>query len=408
MKRSTDLKAAALLSLCGIGTISGTAFGQEADGYVFGIFSLKPRVGLYVTSNDNIYTTPDEKSDSLIFQQTPELLLEIDPGQHRFELGYAGSYGLYERDTDDNYLDHRLSAAAFLDLGIRHKLDLSAGTFLGHEDRGSGLTRSAAPGDTGFPPKPDEFSDGSAAIEYRFGAPDSTGRIELGLGTRSLEYDNNRERTRFFDRSQDVATAAFYYQFRPGTFFVVDAQHKDVSYDEQRLNEPRLDGQEVRLRAGLTWEPTGSMRGRISVGRVSKDFDDPTRPEFSGISWQADVRWSPRTYSHFDLQTSREPVETIGDGDFIDNRAFRITWTHDWSDLWLTKVRMSVRDEDFVGSERKEELTELTFELGYRIRRWLTLGFELERRSTDSTINALEYDQTIYRLGMEIAPGSIQ
>ena len=404
MKTSRELKRAALLSLCGIGTLSGAAFSQESDGYSSGIFTLKPRVGLHFTSNDNIYTTPDQKFDSLIFQQTPELMVEIDPGQHRFELGYAGAYGLYERDTDDNYMDHHLSAAAFLDLGIRHKLDVSADAFLGHEDRGSGLTRGAAPGDNGFPPRPDEFTDRSAEIEYRFGAPDSTGLIELGLGTRNLEYDNNRERTRFFDRSQDIATAAFYYQFRPGTYFVVDAQHKDVSYDEQRLNEPRLDGQEVRLRAGLTWEPTGSTRGRISVGRVRKDFDDPTRAEFTGISWQADVRWSPRTYSHFDLQTSREPAETIGDGDFIDNRAYRVTWTHDWSDLWLTKARVSVRDQDFVGSERNEELTELTFELGYRIRRWLTLGFELERSSTASTINALEYGQMIYRLGMEIAP----
>ena len=404
MKLPAAMRRNSLLWLLGLSLLSSPALSQETEGYTSGIFTFKPRVGVYLNDNDNIYTTPDETVDSLIFQQTPELMIEIDPGLHRFELGYAGTYGQYERNSDDNYFDHRLSAAAFLDLGIKHKLDLSAVAFDGHEDRGRGLTRAAAPGDDGFPPAPDEFGDRSADIEYRFGAPNATGRLEVGLGTRSHVYDNNRDRTQFFDRSQDLATAAFYYQFRPGTFFVVDFQHKDVEYDVQRTNEPNLDGQEVRLRGGFIWELTGTTRGRISVGQVSKDFDDQVRPKFTGISWQVDARWSPRTYSHFDFQTSREPVETIGDGDFIDNRTYRVTWTHDWSELWLTKVGLRERSEDFVNSERQEDLSELTFELGYRIRRNLTLLFEVSRQSTDSTINSLEYDQAVYRFGVEFVP----
>ena len=390
--------------LFALALVASPVNGQESDGYTSGALTFKPRLGLHAIQNDNIYTTQADEIDSLILMQTPGLLLEVDPGQHRFEFEYAGEFAQYNEGSDDNYAEHRFSAAAFLDLNTRHKLDVAGNIFDGHEDRGSGLSRSAAPEESGFPSQPDEFSDRSAQIAYRFGAADATGRLEFGLGTRNREYDNNRGRTAFFDRSQDIATAAFYYQFRPGTYLVFDAQSKDVAYDERRPGQASRDGQELRFRAGLTWEPTGKTRGRISIGHIRKDFDDQARPEFTGISWQADVRWSPRTYSHLDFRTSREPVETLGDGDFMDTRAHRLTWSHDWSDYWQTLVGLRIRDEDFVGTERQEEMTEWTFDLGYRIRRWLTIEIGAARQSTKSPIESLEYDLTIYRFGIKFAP----
>jgi hypothetical protein len=378
--------------------------GQESEGYTSGALTFIPRLALRAVQNDNIYTIPADAIGSFIFIQAPELLLRIDPGQHRLELEYAGEFGQYSEDSDDDFADHRFRAAALLDLNTRHKLDISGDLIEGHEDRGSGLTRSEAPTDDGFPQKPDEYSDRLANISYRFGADDATGRIELDLGARKREYNNNRDRTAFFDRSQDIAAAAFYYRFRPGTYLVFDLQRKDVVYEEQRPGEAGRDGQELRLRAGLTWEPTGKTRGRVSVGQVRKEFDDRARPEFKDISWRADVRWSPRTYSHIDFQTSREPVETLGDGDFMDTRVHRLTWQHDWNDSWQTRLGARIRNEDFVGTERQEQMTEWTFDLGYRIRRWLTIEIGAAQQSSDSSIESLEYDLTVYRLGVQFAP----
>lgn len=390
----------------GLSLLAGTSLGQEdeSEGYTSGMVTLKPSIGLHILRNDNIYTTPNSAVSSQVLVQSPALTVEINPGRHKFEFEYQGEFGQFEKDSENDYTDSLLRAFASFDLGTRHELDLSASLVDDHEDRGSGLSRAAAPGTGGFPPRPDEFNDRNASATYRFGAADATGRIELGLATTDREYENNRNRTSVFDRSESSAMGAFFYRVRPGVDLVLDAQAKDIEYDEERIGQPGRDGQQLRLRAGVTWEPTGQTRGRIRVGRIEKEFDDPGRSTFSGISWQADLRWSPRSYSHIDLLTSREPVETIGDGDFMDSRTHRLTWSHEWSDLWESRIGFRIRDEDFVGIDRKEEMTEWSFNLDYRLRRWVFLQFGVALQSTDASQESLEYDQTIFQLGVRLAP----
>lgn len=390
--------------LLALSLLAAAAHGQESEGFTSGALTLKPRLGIEVVRNDNIYTTPADDVESLIFIQQPGLLIEVAPGRHQFELEYSGEFGQLQENSDDDYSDQRFAASALFDLGSSHSVRVRGSIFDGHEDRGSGLSRSQAPSDPEFPTEPSEYKDRSAEVTYRLGATDATGQIEIGLGSRNRDYDNNRARTQFYDRSQDFAKAAFFYRFRPGTYLVFDVQSKDVAYDALRAGQASRDGQELRIRAGVTWEPTGKTRGRASIGQVRKEFDDPARPEFTGISWEADVRWSPRTYSHFDFQTSREPVETLGEGDFMDTRTHQLTWSHDWSDSWQTRLGGRIQDEDFVGTARQEDLVEWSLDLRYRIRRWLTIGIGASRQSADSTITSLEYDVTIYRIGIEFAP----
>ncbi len=394
----------ASIPLLALGLLCAAAHGQEPAGFTSGALTFKPRLGLEVVRNDNIYTTPSDEIESTVLVQKPGLLIEVEPGRHRFELEYSGEFGQVDEDSTDDYDDHRFVVSALFDLGARHNIRVRGNYFDGHENRGSGLSRSETPTDDQFPVEPNEYNDRTAEVYYRFGASEATGRVEIGLGSRNREYDNNRSQTEFYDRSQDFANAAFFYRFRPGTYLVFDVQRKDVDYDVLRPGRASRDGEEMRYRAGVTWEPTGKTRGRASIGHVRKKFDDPARPDFSGISWEADIRWSPRTYSHFDFQTAREPVETLGEGDFMDTHTHRLTWSHDWSDSWQTRLGGQLQDEEFVGTERQEDLVEWSFDLRYRIRRWLTLGIGATMQSANSTIDSLEYDVTIYRIGIEFAP----
>ena len=71
----------------------------------------------------------------------------------------------------------------------------------------------------------------------------------------------------------------------------------------------------------------------VLVGQVEKKFDDPARPDFSGPNWEVAVRWSPRTYSHFDLSTERyteEPIDLLGD--VTDTEIYSLGWSHEWND----------------------------------------------------------------------------
>lgn len=388
--------------------LAAPAMGQS-QGKVSGIFTYRPQFGLSATFDDNIYTVPSDGVDSLIWVQTPGIVIEIEPRQHKFELEYSGTYGQYMEDSTDNYMDHLLAGRAFLALGTRHKIDFDASMLFGHTNRGSGLTRGLGPGDPEFPRKPDEFSDSDIGVLYTFGAPGAAGRIEFGLGTRDREYDKQRADVEFYDRQRNSVSLAFYYGIRTGTYLFIEGRSEDVDYDIDRVDEPTRNGVEQRIRAGVTWEPTGKTRGRFSIGRVSKEFDETpgfteARADFFGVSWEGDIRYSPKKYSHIDLKTSREPQETIADGDFIDIATYELSWTHDWSDAWRSRMSFGLRNEDFVGTARQEDLKQWNFELRYQMRRWLALTAGLVKQTNDSSSESLEFDATIVSLGFVLAP----
>lgn len=377
------------------------ALGQDDAMIQSGAFSLHPLLGLYAEHDDNIYTTPDNEIESWNYVISPGLLMEVQPSRQKFELEYDGEIGIYEKDTNDNYDDHMFAARAFLDLGIRHKLDIGGRILKGHDARGDGLTREADPESELFPPEPDEFTFNEIRGEYRFGANQARGRVDLELGSRDRDFDNNRDRTQFFDRTEDFAGIAFNYRFRPKAFLVLDASTKDLEYTIERPGGS-LAGTEKRYRLGLTWDLTGKSIGRIRFGRVEKEFDDGLRPRFTGTSWEVDIRWLPRSYSYFDLKSSREPQETLGDGDFIDMQSYELAWTHNWSDSWQSQLSVALEDENFVGVEREEELTRLRLDVRYQMRRWLRLVFGVEDRSNSSPVPGLEYDAMMFMLGAEI------
>lgn len=385
-------------------TSSGISFSQEATGFTSGSITYKPRLGLYVVNSDNIYSTSASEVSSSIFVQEPGLLLDIRPGRHQVELEYQGEYGQYSQDSADDYADHLFAGRAFLDLGVRHGLDFDASFFKGHEDRGRGLTRGLGPGDSGFPVEPDEYSNRDLNALYSFGAKGAKGRIELSAGSQKREYDNNRATTQFYDWTRNFAGVAFYYGLRPGTYFVLDGQTRNVSYEVDRPGQATRDGDERRVRVGVTWEATGKTRGRLSVGHIRKDFDNASRPQFTGVSWEADVRWSPRTFSTFNLSTKRQPQETTGLGDFIDTRTHRVSWTHNWSDAWQSDTSYSIRNEEFVGNNRKEDLKKFNVSLLYQMRRGLGIKAGVTRESNGSDISTLDFDATVYRFGLVIAP----
>lgn len=405
VRRIMKIRPLVISTLTGLLALSsGVSLSQESTGYTSGAITFKPTLGLYAVSNDNIYSTSSGEVSSTIFSQEPGLMLDINPGRHHFELEYEGAYGQYSEDSADNYADHLFAGRAFLDLGIRNKLDFAASILSTHEDRGSRLSRGLMPGDIDFPAEPNEYSDRELSADYRFGAERARGRIDLSIGSQKREYDNNRNVTQFYDWTRDFVGIAFYYGFRPGTYIVLDGLTRDVSYETARPGQASRDGDERRVRIGVTWEATGKTRGKLSVGHIRKDFDNPLRPRFSGVSWEADVRWSPRTFSTINLRTTRQPQETTGQGDFIDTRTHTISWTHNWSDSWKSDMGYLISNEKFVGTARTEELKQFDLSLLYQMRRWLGVEAGLSRESNTSSLGLLEFDATVFRFGFLIAP----
>ena len=361
-----------------------------------------PSVGVRFVFDSNTYDSSTNPIESWIGVVSPAILFSTSPGPQRYELLYKGEYGHFFEDSADNYADHVLGGLAKFQLSSRAQLDLAAATEKQHRDRGSYQTEGIDSTSPFFPSEPDEFDRNKWGGKFRFGAEGNRGRLRFGFGGSQLDYTNNRERTQFLDYETLSASAGLSLFFHQRTAVVLDAVFTDIIYESERPGEASRESADWRFLLGLTWEATAKTTGSIRLGMQRRQFDDAARAQTSNPSWEVDVRWSPREYSHFDFATSRRNEETFGEGAFIDISAYKVAWTHEWRQGWESIISWARSDIEFVGSQRDQDLNELSLGLRYRQGRVLTWEAGYARRSRDSSLTNLVYDGDMFSIGVNV------
>ncbi len=388
----------AIILLCAVLASNGKT---EEPSSIEEAFSVEPELGVEFRYDDNIFQSATGVTSSLISIVSPGLFVSAQPSKHRFEFQYEGDFAWYSDSSPDNYDDHYLEAGAYLALGQRSKFDIVGSYDDAHDDRGTGLTEGFDPA-IDLPPEPDEYQLAEILGRFSFGSSASKGRLVLETGYRDLEYTNHLDRTRFFDRNETYGDATFYYRVMPKTSLLMDARLTQIDYPNDRTLQPSLNSKEYRYLFGVTWDTTAKTTGTVKVGYVQKKFDETAQGEFSDPSWEVDVRWSPRTYSHFNFRTARYPSETNGGGNFIDNTSYSAVWEHEWSDRIKSRLGARYLEQDYRGSalNRKQELTKYSFSLSYEMRRWLSWKAGVEVNSRNSNINRFEFDGNVYSVSV--------
>lgn len=367
--------------------------------------TIEPSIYAALIHDDNIFRSADAERSSLITVLSPSLLAIFKPPRHRFQLRYTGEFASYARSSADSYDDHELQGAALFELGRRGLLDLVGVLEDGHETRGAGLSEGLEPGSGSFLSEPDEYRQASVGSKLTYGATGTKGRLVFEAGRRDLEYSNNRDRTRFFDYDQIYGGATFYLRVMPSTSLLLSVRTNEFDYRVDRSSQPSLNSSEHRFLVGATWDITGKSTGTVRFGYVEKKYDESARPKFAGTSWDADIRWSLRSYSHLDFATSRYPSEVRSlTGDVIDNTVYSVAWNHDWTSRIRTRLATLQSREDFRGSTeaRVETLTRHGLTIAYEMRRWLTWEFEVSATSRDSNIDRFSFDLNVVRLGANL------
>jgi len=373
----------------------------EEDSDTQGVFSLEPALGLELRYDENIFKSATSVQSSLITMISPKLVIAAEPSKHRFAIEYNGDFARYSDSGPDDYEDHHLEASADLNFSKRSKLELIGSYDDAHDDRGTVLTEGFDSA-LNIPPSPDEYELQKILGRFTLGSGTSKGRLVFEGASSDLEYTNHRDRTRFFDRSDVYGDAAFYYSVAPKISLLFDARLTDIDYSNDRPLQESLNSREYRYRAGVTWDTSAKTKGTIRVGYVQKEFTESALGDFSDPSWEVDVRWSFRSYSHFDVRTARYPSETNGGGNFVDNTLYSVAWEHEWGIRLKSRLVASDLDRDYRGSSvsRQQQLRQYKFSLSYQMRRWLSWKAGVEVNSRTSNIQRFEFDGNIYSISL--------
>jgi len=382
------IQGAVAVALCGA---TAAALAQSGPaGIPVGPLLAYPGVDVVIGHDDNLFLNNANRKKSAYTTVTPSVKFAGKTGPHTFDVTASVTEGRFHSSREDDYTDWSLLGNAGIVFSGRANLKLRAEHRYGHDPRGS-TDRPAGN-------SPDEYTNTGVDGVFSYGAQGAKGRIEVEAGAFSREYQNNRASTAASDRDTRVLGGAFYWRVAPKTELLVGTQFSDIDY---QLATSTLSSTERRFFIGAKWDATAKTSGTFKFGRLAKRFDSGTRADYStNSSWDAGIRWSPLTYSVFDLATSKSTGESSGVGDFLLTKNHTLTWTHAWNSRFSTALNGGLRYDDFegTGGGRRDKTTTLGAKATYQWQRWLRFGAEYTRSDRKSNGAQLDYDRDLFML----------
>lgn len=362
--------------------VPGAASVQVADSPLY----FTPYAGLAIGHDDNLFYQPSNEKASNLYVTSAGVSFDARDASKVFSAAVNTQYGVYTSSRNDDYWDTNVYSAfdTIMAPSLYGRIDY---IFIhGHDPRG--LT------DRPLQETPDKYEYSRPGATLAYGAPGARGRIEAYYNYAWRKYTNNRDTTIGSDRDTPEYGAAYYWRVMPKTSVLFEARRTDQNY---RLSTSPLDSEEQRYYAGVTWEATAATSGTIKIGTFRKKFDS-SLPSYDGTSWEALVAWSPRTYSHFDFYSARFPTESTGLGSFILSDATGVLWTHNWTSYVSTGVNARYQRDRYQGFDRNDDISSIGLRVGYKFRRWLTLGAEYTYIKRDSNLDNFDYNKNVYFL----------
>lgn len=352
-------------------------------------FLVYPGIDLGFGYDDNLYSSEINKKSSSLLTISPWLRVEARPGPHRFDLSFGYTAGRYGGSGADNYEDYQLAASLHAILSQRTDLGMRLQHRHGHDPRGST--------DRAFGDSPDEYNDTGIDGTLGYGAAGARGRLEVSGGHTSRVYQTNRESTAANDHDTGILGGTLLWRVAPKTQVLLQGEGRSIDYDEPTST---LDSDETRYYLGARWDATARTSGSAKIGVLKKDFRSEERQDFSTSSWEVGVRWSPLTYSVFDLNTTRQTEESTGLGDTIVSTRNLLTWTHSWSRRVRTQILAGWTHDDYRGEgvTREDDTGSLGLRAFYQFRRWLRFGAEYTYSDRDSSDSFFDYQRNTFSI----------
>jgi hypothetical protein len=363
----------------------------EARGVRVDPFTIRAAAITAIGYDDNVTLAQNVKTSSMFVSFTPSIIAGLEGATERYYAVYRGNYGKYTSSSLDNYDDHNLSLIAANEWTTRFRTQASYDFLRGHNPRGFTVTAVT---------QPEQWNYQSLQGAVSYGAEGAQGRVEGAAAWNSRHYITNQAVNASRDYDQAVVGGTFFYRVAPKTRALVQVVYADITHD----HAPALDSTEVRYAVGATWQALAKTEGSLRVGVVTKDFSDPTLPDFTGPTVEGAVTWSPATFSVVNLAARRTISETAEiNSTFSVSTAFSVNWTHDWDERWRSAVTYVHDLESLRGISREDTYNNAAVRLSYALRRWLRVGAELRHDQRDSSFPGIDYKRNLMLVTLETA-----
>lgn len=362
-----------------------------------GGFEIRPTLSLAIGKNDNVGLANGAlaaKTSSNFTKLSPRIVVEMPTQGQVYSATYSGTYANYTGSTVDNYYDHGFGLAAKNDWSTRVNSLINVDYNKGHDGRNAlGIVNN------GF--KQLWHTTGVKGMVH-YGADGAQGQFELTAGQIAKRYDTNNGGTGTSLMNNDATNlmGAFFYKVAPATHMIVQAGTTSFSYLDAAAKA--RDSKEQQYMVGVKWDATAKTSGSVKVGKVSKSFNIGTPPSSSSTAWDANVTWSPLTYSVVNVSLSQKAAESFGTGSYMVSRDSNVDWTHGWSSHIKSKLSFGDGVDTYQApSNQINKRQTYGAKLSYEVNRWLNAGVEYQNTKRNSNVAAMNYTQSVSMLVLD-------
>ena len=387
------------LSPLAIALVSAQSFAVQPVGVAMGSgFTLLPNVETTIESNDNIYAQDSDVVSSTLTRVAPSFSLKGDMGQFKLDSSYTLEQGIYDKNSDDDYVDQNLSVGGDYELNARNQLTADAIYNVGHDARGS-----AKGGENNISIKPDEFNEVTAGVGYTFGSESAPFNIDLSAKSYQKRYDNNEDVTETREHDKVSVAAKLAYTVSSATSLLLSVSSAEIDYVSNEDAALSREGSENTVLVGASWDISGATTGEFKIGVSEREFDQAGIDTETNLNWEGNLTWQPLSYSTVTVSTSQASAETSGAGNFIDSSYSLVSWGHEYTNFVSAGIKASYGEDEYEGTSRNDINTAYGVQVTYSPRNFLdvTVAYDLEERN--SNVANLDSEANIFSLGLTLA-----
>ena len=372
----------------------------EPLGIRVGGFVLKPSIEVTrgFDTNPNRATNGPSSPYTVI---APELVVKSEWTRHEVGATLRGSTSSYDKVSSANRPQFDSKATARIDVSRDQRIDVEGRFLLGTEYPGSpNLTAGIA--------KLPIFTTIGGTLGYaqRFN------RLELsvkGNFDRTTYRDSElTDGSTFSNRDRDYNQYGIQlragYELTPGVKpFVelgLDRRVHDLAVDR---NGERRDSNAVTPKLGTTFEFSRILTGEISVGYLTRTYEDPDLAPLKGLVADASLIWVPTGLTTVTLTAKSSADESIlPDVSGALRRDFGLQIDHALRRWLIATLKFGTGFDDYIGLGRSDKRSSLGAALTYKFSREFWLKAEARHERLRSNELGSDYDASIFLVGVKL------
>jgi len=339
-------------------------------------------------TNSNVNAASSGGISSNLYSLQPDIVGELKTRGDRYTLRYQGNYTKYTSSSADNFNHHNFDLAGDNYFSSRSSLGWNVGYIETSDARGT--TNTTATND------PNRWNAPTARAIYAYGAKDAQGRIEVEGNYISKRYQNNLTITSVLNQDKTGVAGRFYYRVAPRTNMMVELNQVHANY----VNNTGYTNNDRRVYVGVVWDATAKTSGAFKIGSAKKTFSDGGFGSASGTAWEGSVKWSPLTYSNFELISSRTLADSTGLGNYLINTGNLVNWNHQWRSNLTSTASLGTLKSEYDGAGRTDNIDNASIGVFYEVGRNWRAGAQwaYTKRKSNQAVNEFNRNSTFLSL----------